>query len=94
MKKYFMRMTQFLIVSLGLIVLLGCATTEAGLRDKTAGVLGYAPEQITISNMRSDESNTYYTVTTPKGEFACTAESGVVKALQLGLINPPICNKK
>jgi len=89
-----MRMKQFLILSLGSIVLVGCATTETGLRNRTAGVLGYAPEEITISNMRSDATNTYYTVTTPKGEYACSAESGVQKALQLGLTNPPTCNKK
>jgi len=82
----------FSFLVLGLLV--ACATSENSLRDKSAGVLGYAPNDVTITSLRSDATTTYYVAKTPKGDYACTAESGVVQGLQLGLTNPPICNKK
>jgi hypothetical protein len=75
-------------------LLAGCATTAEDLRSKTADVLGYAPSDVTISDMRSDATTTYYVAKTPKGEYACSTESGATRAPQLGLIHPPTCRKK
>jgi hypothetical protein len=83
----------FLVV-MACLLSAGCATTSDDLRSKTAGVLGYAPDDVTISNMRSDATTTYYVAKTPKGEYACSAESGATKVFQLGLTNPPTCMKK
>ena len=75
-------------------LLAACATNENSLRDRSAGVLGYAPSDVTITGLRSDNTTTYYIAKTPKAEYACTTEGGVIQGLQLGLTNPPICNKK
>ena len=88
-----MKRFAFLVI-MAWVLSAGCATTAEDLRSKTAGVLGYAPGQVTISNMRSDATTTYYVATTPKGEYACSAESGVAKAFQLGMTNPPTYTKK
>ena len=89
-----MRIPPWLIVGLGSIMLVGCATTEAELRTQTAAVLGYAPADITLSNIRSTGTNTFYIATTPKGHYACAAETGMAKVIALGLTSPPSCYKE
>ncbi len=81
----------YFALSIGLVA---CATSMDALRTRTARVLGFSPEEVRITNVMSDASNTYYLAKTPDGEYACTAESGVQKAMQFGLTNPPICKKK
>ena len=88
-----MRIKPWLILGLGSIMLVGCATTEAGLRTETAEVLGYSPAEITLSNMRSNATNTFYIVTTPEGQYACAAETGMANVIALGLTSPPSCYK-
>jgi hypothetical protein len=89
-----MRIQPWLIVGLGSIMLVGCATTEAELRTQTAAVLGYASADITLSNMRSNGINTFYRATTPQGQYACAAETGMSKVIALGLTSPPSCYKE
>jgi hypothetical protein len=89
-----MRIQPWLIVGLGSLMLVGCATTEAELRTQTAAVLGYAPADITLSHMRSNGINTFYRATTPKGHHACAAETGMAKVIALGLTSPPSCYKE
>jgi hypothetical protein len=89
-----MRIPPWLIVGLGSIMLVGCATTEVDLRTQTAEVLGYAPTDITLSHIRSNGPNTFYIATTPKGHYACAAETGMAKIIALGLTSPPSCYKE
>ena len=89
-----MRIPPWLLVGLGAIMLVGCATTEAELRTQTAAVLGYAPADITLGNMRSTGINTFYTATTPQGRYACAAETGMAKVIALGMTSPPSCYKE
>jgi len=77
-----------------LVGLSGCANSISGLRNRTSGVLGFSPDKVTITNVRSDSSTTYYIAKTPKGNYACTTAGGVLKAFQMGFTNPPTCNKK
>ena len=89
-----MRLPPWLIAGLGAILLVGCATTEAELRPQTTAVLGYAPADVTLSNMRSNGINTFYRATTPQGQYACAAETGMAKVIALGLTSPPSCYKE
>ena len=89
-----MRIQPWLLVGLGSIMLVGCATTEAELRPQTAAVLGSAPADIMLSNMRSNRVNTFYSATTPQGHYACAAETGMAKVIALGLTSPPSCYKE
>jgi len=89
-----MRIQPWLLVGLGSIMLVGCATTEAELRTQTAAVLGYAPADITLSNVRTNSTNTFYKATTPQGQYACAAETGMAKVIALGLTSPPSCYKE
>ena len=50
------------------------APTEAGLRTRTANVLGYSPEQIKITNIRSEGTETYWLADTPKGRYVRLVE--------------------
>jgi hypothetical protein len=54
----------------------------------------YAPADITLSNMRSNGINTFYRATTPQGQYACAAETGMSKVIALGLTSPPSCYKE
>jgi hypothetical protein len=89
-----MRIQPWLIVGLGSIMLVGCATTEAELRTQTAAVLGYAPAAITLTHLRSNGINTFYRALTPQGRYACAAETGMSKFIALGMTSPPSCYKE
>ena len=89
-----MRIPPWLLVGLGAIMLVGCATTEAELRTQTAAVLGQAPADIMLINIRSNSVNTFYSATTPQGRYACAAETGMAKVIALGLTSPPSCYKE
>ena len=60
--------------------------------SNTAGVLGVSPDELTISERRSDgATNTYYIAVTRSGrKYACTINGGGL--LAMGLVNPPTCN--
>ena len=64
------------------------------IASNTAGVLGVSPEDLTISNRRSDgATNTYYVARTRSGrEYACTINGGGL--LAMGLVNPPTCSPR
>jgi hypothetical protein len=73
----------------------GCQSTmltDDRIASNTASILGVAPDQLAISNRRSDgATNTYYIAKTRAGrEYACTINGGGV--LATGLVNPPSCN--
>jgi hypothetical protein len=73
----------------------GCVSTlsEDRIRSETAGTIGVQPDAITISNVRHEMTNTYYTARTKSGdEYACTLNGGNI--MTFGMTNPAICNKK
>jgi len=83
------------------IVLTGCASIAGGtnmltddkIRSETAGTLGYAPDDLTITSRRTEGTNTYVMLKAADGkEFACTVNGG--NLLTMGIVNPPLCNKK
>ena len=82
-------------VTLGLL-LSGCATTllsNERIISNTAGVLGISPDDITISNRRTEMVNTYYIAKTKKGAvYACAINGG--NLLTAGMVNAPTCKKK
>lgn len=81
-------------VSLALAGLSGCASSITTLQTRSAGVIGVPPDEVRISDMRTDSSSTYYIATVGKSSYACVAEGGTLKFLQLGMTNPPNCTKR
>ena len=90
------------ILVLSIMVLSACASIEEaanptaeGLQPKTAGVLGYMPDEVKISKIDSDGSNTYYLADTPKGTYACQVMSGTMTAYSTaGYSMSPTCTKR
>lgn len=78
------------------LVCAGCQTTllsDDRIASATAGTLGVALSDITITERRTDgPTNTFYTATTRKGSYSCVINGG--SALSLGIVNPPTCNRK
>lgn len=83
------------------LILTACASvaestnslTDDKIRSETAGALGYAPSDLTITSRRTEGTNTYVTLKSSDGkEFACTVNGG--NLLSMGIVNPPLCNKK
>jgi len=81
-------------ISLALAGLSGCASSVATLQSRSAGVIGVPPEQVQISDMRTDSSSTYCIATVGNSSYVCVAEGGTVKFMQLGMTNPPSCTKR
>lgn len=73
----------------------GCATTtwSKTLQSRTAGILGVPVDGVSIGDMRTDSSSTYYTATVNGHRYACVAEGGALKVFQLGMTNPPTCRR-
>lgn len=92
----------FGLLSLVLLNLTACSAmqeakspTAEGLKSKTAGVLGNTPNEVTITNIRSDGSNTYYLAKTAKATYSCTVMSGSMFAISTaGYSIAPQCTKK
>lgn len=60
---------------------------------ETAGVLGYAPSQVTLVSRRTSGTNTYAELRADNGnEFNCILNGGNLATF--GAINPPSCAKK
>ena len=80
-----------LLVSIAIALFSGCASTflpPERLASETAGSLGVSASQISISNVRTEGTNTYYIARTKAGKkYACVINGG--NALTLGLVNPP-----
>jgi len=58
-----------------------------------AGALGYAPDDLTLVNRRTDGTNTYANFRSKdKKEFVCIINGG--NLLTMGMTNPPSCSKK
>lgn len=81
-------------VSVALVGLAGCASSPATLQSRAAGVIGVPPDRVQISDVRTDSSSTYYIATVGKASYACVAEGGTLKFMQLGMTNPPSCTKR
>ncbi len=60
--------------------------------SNTAGVIGARPDQLTITNRYSDQTNTYYTAHTIDGAtYACVINGGGL--LAAGMTDPPRCKQ-
>lgn len=81
-------------MSFTLVGLTACTSSMATLQSRSAGVIGVPPEQVQISDMRTDSSSTYYIATVGKSSYACLAEGGTLKFMQMGMTNPPSCTKR
>ena len=73
----------------------GCGMRQVideSLRANTAGVLGVAPGDVTISSRNTQSMKTYYIARTKSGqEYACVFEVGDIYT---GMGDPPLCRKK
>jgi hypothetical protein len=75
------------------MALTGCASqllSDERIISNTAGVLGVPPADLTISDRRTEATNTYYIARTRNGaSYACTINGG--NALTFGMVNSPFC---
>lgn len=88
-------MKRLAVVLTAAFMLAGCVSTlsEDRIRTETAGAIGVSPDAVTISNVRHEMTNTYYTARTRNGdEYACILNGG--NLMTFGMTNPAICNKK
>lgn len=83
------------------LALNGCASiagstntlTDDKIKSQTSGVLGYSPDDLTITSRRTEGTNTYVNLQVKdKKEFTCVINGG--NLLTFGMTNPPICSKK
>ena len=90
-----------LLISFSAIVMTGCGTvaqnTNSLSNDRilsdTSGVLGYKPTDLTITDRRTEGTNTYVNlIATNKKEYTCVINGG--NLLTFGMTNPPMCAKK
>jgi hypothetical protein len=75
-------------------LLAGCQATlysNERVRADTAGVLGVAPESVTIDNRRSSGATTYYTAEVKGQKYACSTIGGSI--MNFGMSVPPSCRK-
>jgi hypothetical protein len=83
------------VIAVFTLFLAGCGmrqVSDESLRANTAGVLGVAPSEVTISNRNTQAMNTYYIAETKSGQqFACVFEVGDIYT---GMGDPPQCRKK
>lgn len=79
----------------------GCTTiatktnvlSDEKIKSETAGVLGYAPNDLTILDRRTEGVNTYVRLRAKdKKEFNCTINGGNI--FTGGVPNPPMCGNK
>lgn len=84
-----------------LLTLSGCASIASGtntltdekIKSETSGALGYSPADLTITNRRTEGTNTYVNLQAKdKKEFTCIINGG--NLLTFGMTNPPMCTKK
>ncbi len=60
--------------------------------SNTAGVIGVRPDEFTISNRFSDQTNTYYTAHTSAGAtYSCVINGGGL--LAAGMVDRPKCKQ-
>lgn len=88
-------MKNLAIILAAAFVLAGCVSTlsEDRIRSETAGAIGVSPDAVTISNVRHEMTNTYYTARTRGGEeYACILNGGNI--MTFGMTNPAMCTKK
>lgn len=63
---------------------------DSRLASNTAGVLGVAPGDVTITDRRGAGTNTYYTAHVGEKSYACIMNGG--NLMTFGMVNPPLCN--
>jgi hypothetical protein len=89
-----------LLLTIGLLGA-GCAViaektnmlSESDIKAETANILGVSASDLTISNKRTQGTNTYYSIKTKDGkEFNCMINGG--NFATMGATNPPTCAKK
>jgi hypothetical protein len=67
--------------------------TDEKIKSDTSGALGYSPDDLTITSRRTEGVNTYVNLKAKdRREFTCILNGG--NLLTMGIVNPPMCNKK
>ncbi|PMS14215.1 hypothetical protein FNF07_06535 [Trinickia caryophylli] len=96
-----MRSASVFFAGIVVLAISGCSSiagstnmlTDEKIRSSTAGTLGYSPDELVVTNRRTEGTNTYVNVKAKDGkEFACTINGG--NLLSFGMVNPPACNRK
>lgn len=89
----FHRSALLLLIAAGLP---GCSASQmlsdARIADNTAGILGVAPSEVSISGRREAFPNTYYVAQARGVTYACTINGGTV--LSFGMVNVPSCDEQ
>lgn len=98
-----MKPLAFTYLTAATLLAVGCANisetsapSAEGLRAKTAGILGFAPSMVAISDLRDGGGITYYVAKAPNGTYGCSIPSGGMTAFAtLGMVNlQPSCAKQ
>lgn len=96
-----MTLSKIILVCSVAFTVAGCATiatktnvlSDERIKSETSGVLGYAPNDLTILDRRTEGVNTYVRLRAKdKKEFNCTINGG--NLLSMGVTNPPMCGNK
>lgn len=96
-----MKLSKIILACSIAFIAAGCTTiatktnvlSDERIKSETAGVLGYAPNDLTILDRRTEGVNTYVRLRAKdKKEFNCTINGG--NLLSMGVTNPPMCGKK
>jgi len=67
------------------------ALTDDKIKSETSGVIGCAPDDLTILSRRTEGENTFVNLLTKDGKkYTCTINGG--NALTLWTVNPPMCS--
>ena len=88
------------LLALCVIGVAGCTTfaestntlTDDRIKSELSGVLGYSPNELTITNKRTQGTNTYINVEVAGKEYNCMINGG--NFMTLGMTNPPACAPK
>lgn len=94
-------MGKIILICLLAATISGCSSIAGGtntlsdekIKAHTSGVLGYTPNQITITSKQVQGTNTYVNLkASDKKEFTCVINGGNI--FTLGMVNPPSCARK
>ena len=96
-----MSLRNLVLIGAASLTFTACATiagstnmlTDDKIKSNTSGALGYAANDLSIIDRRTEGTNTYVNLKANDGkEFTCIINGG--NLLTFGMTNPPLCNKK
>jgi len=102
MRKIMKKLYLFIFgIAVFVLALSGCSTiaektnmlSDDSIKFSAGGVLGYQPSDLTITDRRTDGTNTYVNlIASNKKEYSCVINGG--NLLSFGMTNPAQCAKK